>query len=74
MDVIPIRPDFEKVDFVALANLLTGLFQLAIYGFAEDHSPILGRTDKVVHQHGNVMTLVNVLAHSLTIAQQAAGN
>jgi hypothetical protein len=34
-------------DFVALADLLTDLFQLAIYGSAEDYPAILGRTDKV---------------------------
>ncbi len=51
VDVILIRPNFEKRDFVAAADLLTCLFQLVVYGFAENHSPIFRGANKVVHQH-----------------------
>ena len=73
MHVVFVRADLKERDLVALADLQARLFELLIHRLAEDHPPVLRRADDVVHQHRDVMALVDELAHARSLAQQAAG-
>ena len=73
MHVVAVRANLKERDLVALADLQARLLELLIHGLAEDHPPVLRRADDVVHQHRDVMALVDELAHARSLAQQAAG-
>jgi hypothetical protein len=75
MHVIPVRANFQERNFVSFLNLGTDFFQFVIDGCAQHTTSVLSRAHDVIQQDGNIMVLVNELAHSRILKpQQAAGN
>ena len=64
MDVVAIGANFQKLDLITLLYLQAHVLERHVYGFIEHHATILGRTHQMVKQHTDIMTLVDVTAHS----------
>ena len=74
MHVILVGANLKECNLESLADLQTDFLELLVNGRRKHRPPILRWADDVVHQHRNVMTLVDELAHPHILAQQAAGN
>jgi hypothetical protein len=76
MHMVTIRPDLEKPDLVAFLDLHAGISQRFINRFVNHRSSVLGRENKVVQQHVDIMAFVNQsrLAHGKSLTPQAVGN
>lgn len=74
MHMVFVSANLDERYLVAFADFQTGLFELLVNFPAKDYSPVLGRTDNVIEQQRDIMTLMDILAHSASISQQAAGN
>lgn len=69
VDVILVGPDLEEVELVPLLELQTDVFELLVDGGGvEDHPSVLGNTDEVVEQDGDVMTLVKIDTHLSSVS------
>ena len=64
VDVIPVRPDLQEGDLVAVPDVKAGATQGRLHLAADDRAAVLGRADRVVEQRGDVVALVDVLAHA----------
>ena len=62
MDMILIGSDLHEVQFVALLNVETDVFQSCLHFFCEDFLSVFCRTDEMIEKEGHIVTLVNVLA------------
>ena len=56
---------FEKVDLITIGYTQARLLDYQIYVLVNDDSSVLGRTDQVIDENTDVMTLVDVDAHGL---------
>lgn len=75
MDVVFVRPDFQRSDLVPLLNLGADLFQLGTHLGAKDGAPALRRAHDMVELYRDVLFFVNEAAHPRSIKpQQGAGN
>jgi len=79
MNMVLIRPNFKKMDFISLFDLQTNLFQRLINCLIEHNSTIFGRTYEMIQQYRNIMRLMYIFAFAHTskvkiFTPQAAGN
>ncbi len=69
-----VRTDFKKMDLIPLSNLHAGRLDAGVHGWIEYDAAVLCRTDQMIQEDGDVMTLMQVYAHRSTLtSQQAAG-
>ena len=74
MHMVFISADLNERYLVAFADFQTCFFEFLVNFFCKDYSPVFGRADDVVQQQRDIVTLMDILAHSASISQQAAGN
>ena len=85
VDMISIRPDFEKDQFITLGDVQAHRFQHLIHVFTEADASVFGRAYDRVSPDGYMMTFSYQVAHAsymigrfcrrpTNTAQQAAGN
>jgi hypothetical protein len=72
MHLVLVGADFEKRNFIAVADFHTDLFEFLVYFRTENHSTVLRWTNDVIHQYRDVMALMNESAHSLSIRNAAS--
>ena len=66
MNVILVGPDLKKRDLVAIADVNADAPQHGVYFVRDDGATVLGRTNRVVEQHRDVVTFVDISAHANT--------
>lgn len=71
MNVILIRPDFQKPYLVTLRYLHAYVPQLFIYLFRKHHPPIFRWTYQMIQQNRYIMTLMNIFAHIKNISYKS---
>ena len=64
MHMILISANFQKLDLISTLNFDAYLFQNIIHLSVKYSTSILCRKYQVIHQYRNVMTLMEILAHS----------
>lgn len=68
MHIVFISANLNERYFVAFADFQTCLFELLVNFFCKDHSPVLGWADDVVQKQRDIVTLMDILAHSTSIS------
>jgi len=64
MNVILVGADLKKRNLVAIADIETDSPQHRIHLVRDDGTAVLCRTNRVVQQHRDVVTFVDVFAHA----------
>ena len=64
VNMVLVGANLDKRHLISSADFQTGLFKLFIHRRCKNHSPIFGRTHNVIQKHRNIMTLVNIAAHT----------
>jgi hypothetical protein len=77
--MIPIRTNLQENNGIPFGNLQTDLFEHGIDMPVKHDTSILGWTDQMVHQDRDIVTLMNIFAHTSDNngskqAKQASGN
>src|SRR5665811_2214344 len=62
MNMVPVRADLKKMNFVPLFHFQTNLYQSLIHRLVKDHLAIFCRTDKMVQQYRNIVRFVYIFA------------
>ena len=73
MHMISIRANLQKFHLVALFNLYARLLQHLVNFAIYYRSPILRRKYQVIHQHRDIVALVDILAHPSSLTNAASG-
>jgi hypothetical protein len=77
--MIFVRANLQEKNRLPFGNLQTHLFQHGIHVGVKHDASILGRTDQMVHQDGDIVALMHIFAHTsdnngYKQAKQASGN
>ena len=64
MHMVPIGADFKKYHLISFPNLQANILNFVINFFAENHSPVFCRTNKVIQQNRNIMPFMDIFAHA----------
>lgn len=67
MNMIFVRANFYKMDFISFRNLLTYFNQTIFNWFRQNTSSIFYRTNQMIQQQTFIMTLFNMLIHYTNI-------
>ena len=62
--MVSICANLNKCHLISFADFQTRLFQLFVHRWRKNHSPILCRTHDVIQKHRNIVTLMNIAAHT----------
>lgn len=73
MHMVFVSTDFEKVHFISFCNLKAKTAQEKIDWFGEYRTAILGRTNNMIDEDGDIVCFVQINTHrtTLTLSQQA---
>ena len=74
--VVLVCPNFHEQDFVGFRNIIADLFQRLLNCLGENLASVLGRANEVVEEKGDVVRLMDMLAHAvmLSVDVKAEGN
>jgi hypothetical protein len=64
MDVILVGPNFQKDNLVPFSDFQTDVLECGINLLVKDNTTVLGWTNQVVDQHGDIVALMNIFAHT----------
>ena len=67
VDMVAVRPDLQERDLVAVADVKADPPQDRLHLLGDDGAAVLRGADRVVQQGRDVMTLVDVFAHTSTV-------
>ena len=75
MHVVPIRSNFNEIDFEPLGNLQAYFLEFLINFSRKNDSSVLRRTDKMIHEDGHVVLFMDIGAHESILGKlQAAAS
>ena len=69
VDMIFVCSNLDEFQFIPFGYFKTGLFEDLVYLFIDNHTSILGGTDKMVQENRNIMALMEVLTHSPSLPE-----
>ena len=62
--MVLVRANLQKGDLVAVSYVQTNVTQNPAYPLVNHRTPVLGGTDQVVQEDGDVVAFVDVLTHT----------
>ena len=73
MDVILVRPDFQKFHLVSVLDLNAYPFHHRIHVLIKYRPSVFGREDQVVYEYRDIVALMYILAHLGTLRRKRRG-
>lgn len=73
MNMIPVSPNLDKLDLIALFNLNANFLENPIDFLIKYRTSVFRGKHQVVQQHRNIVTLVQILAHASILRHAASG-
>lgn len=68
MHMIFVRSYFQKLHLITLLDFKTYIPELHVYLFIKHRTTVFRRKNKMIEQHCNIMTLVDILTHPPSLA------
>lgn len=68
MNVVMISTNLHKLNLVPLGYLKANIFKVCINIFGKNHSSVFCRAYQMIKQYGNIMSFMNIFAHSANIS------